>query len=184
LLGLPDNLATLNHEAAIAFGGSFIVWVFAEFKQSEELSARNVSENDKRGARKILSLHQGYMRDFLIHHDMWQYFDEKIYRDITDLMNRYERDALFFHNRKLKVKLAPFFEELRTLCDYIAIETTPEKIGGCWRIGFKPPENVPDEEYNNRRRKADHANKLATNSWIYLDELAKLIREKMPAAIG
>ncbi len=180
----PDSFASvLDPESIFAFVTSFVLWVIAEFKQSEALILTEPSENDLGVAGEVLREHSGDLRWLLKDTDLWSFVDSEFYSKVIRMYDRHERDEIFFHDEKLNQKLNSFFAKLGAFLSHISLNTTPEQVGGSMMTGFKPISVVPDDEYERRRQLALEANDLASDAWMSFDELAKAIRQRMPSAL-
>ena len=182
LLWPSDFFSLLEPEPLFVFCVSLVVWVFTEFKLSEELGSRNTSSNDIRNAREVLTWHTSTMRSLLKEADLWSFVPSDRYSEIRDVVDRWEKGRLFFHNRKLAKKFDALMRSLDQLSMKIAMDTAPEMIGGIFRTGYKPYGIVTDEEYERRRELSKEANSIASTAWVLLDELSGQIRKDVPEA--
>ncbi|MCE8534552.1 hypothetical protein KBY24_14255 [Ruegeria pomeroyi] len=183
LLWPSDFLSVLEPEPLFVFCVSFVVWVFTEFKLSEELGSHRISSNDIRNAREVLTWHSSKMRSLLKEADLWSFVPSDRYSDIRDVVSRWEKGQLFFHNKTLAKKFDALMRSLDQLYMKIAMDTAPEMIGGIFRTGYKPYGIVTDEEYERRRELSKEANAIASTAWTLLDELSSQIRRDMPEAV-
>jgi hypothetical protein len=157
--------------------------LITEWKQSEDLNPKTISQNDVRVARELLELHARELRYLLNDADLWIFIDSDVYSRLGNLCNRWERGVFFFHNRKLNLELSALMERLDKLMMKIAQDTVPEWIGGRFRTGYKPFRIVSEEEYLRRQSEAREANRIASQAWTLLDALATKIKDGIPEAM-
>ncbi|WP_341864061.1 hypothetical protein [Gymnodinialimonas sp. 57CJ19] len=74
-------------------------------------------------------------------------------------------------------------DQLDALSMRIAQDTVPVMVAGGFQTGYKPVDIVHEDEYQRRRDQSKVANEIATNAWKLLDDLARVVREKVPQAL-
>lgn len=181
----PDDLSSFwDPEPLFAFSVATVVWVFTEFKTSEEAVPAHASPNDIRNARDLLRLHSEEFRILLNEHDTFQFLMEEYYGCANRLLNRWEIGQFVFQNRELNELFGSFCAKLEAFQSFIGLNTVPEEIGGRWRVGFKPRHIVTEEEYNARFAKSRTAIDLASSAWQDFDTLCEALHKQIPEALN
>ncbi len=98
-------------------------------------------------------------------------------------MDRWERGAFVFTNKRLNAELSDLMERLSALMRKVSQDTVPEKIGGKFKTGYKPFRIVPQEEYDRRSEESKKANAIASQAWVLLDRLVVQIKDRIPEAL-
>lgn len=181
----PSKLSDVssNPEPIFVFLVALLTWTFTEFKFSEEVQFRESSPNDIRVARELVELHAGQFRYLLKDADLFQFVESDCYSQVNNLCNRHETGKLEFQNKGLNKKLENLIGDLEKLGLFVAQHTVPEMIGGVWRTGFKPFDNVTQERYDELLVLSGEANELASNAWEKLDSLVSIIKIRVPEAL-
>ncbi|MEM8824460.1 MAG: hypothetical protein AAGF30_12680 [Pseudomonadota bacterium] len=176
-LGFADN-----PEAWFALATAFFVWHLTEFKKSEELVASEPTDFDVIVASRLVRMHQDELRYLLRDLNQWSRVDEEMHRGINDLIRDWRRGSLFFSSKRLQLKLSIFMNALEAFSMKVGTDTTSERIGKYWVIGYKPIGIVPQEEYDRLMEESKVADKMASNAWRLFNDLVEDIRTFAPSA--
>ncbi len=169
-------------EPIFTFLVAFVVWVSIEFKNPEGLGALEPTDHDVRVGRRLVELHQHDLRYLLHDAHLWTFVEADIYRKMWELIEDWDRGKLFFSHKGLQLRLSNFVHALKDLSLKIATDTTEEKVGGEWMIGYKPTNHVTEEEYDRLMSESKVADSMADNSWNLFEELIQDIRVQIPTA--
>ena len=179
----PESMAFAdNPEAWFVFATALVAWHATELKQSEEIRPSSAKKSDEKFAQRLIKLHQGELRYLLCDQNLWNYIDVEVYYSMRQLIDDFDNGRIFFSHKKIQSQLREFVAALSELSLKVAQDTTPVRVGGALRIGYKPERIVQQDEYDRLMKESRVADRMADNAWVRFEKLVVSIREFVPDA--
>ncbi|MEP4013631.1 MAG: hypothetical protein ABJL92_16595 [Sulfitobacter sp.] len=168
-------------EAFFAFCVAAVVWVFTEFKRSEEVIYRASTPNDIRFGRELLGYGVWQFRSLLKEHDYHSGIEPRLYSEASALRFDTDIGIARFQDRKAQAKYKIFYDRLSTFVLYLAKHSAIENYGGA-----KVRHIVPARRYTSAgidpelKAVIEEANRLASEAWDAMLPLITEIKDRIP----
>lgn len=177
----PSNGWSLDAEPLNAFVLAFVVWLFTEFKMSEEVIYRASTPNDIRLGREVFSYSTWVFRELLKDHDYHRGIRPRYFSEATGLLHESELGIAHFQDRKVQRKYDDFITRLRLLIDHMTQFSTPERFGSVTLQSIIPARIFDDMNISEQHRtEIREANRLATEAWKAMVPLIAEIKIRIP----
>ena len=180
----------MTRSHSLYFRWALVVWVFSEFKQSEEIQARVSTPNDIRLAREIVAYRAWTFAYFLRDHDFHSGIDGQYLSEAIALVVDWQNGLAAFQDKRLIDPMNDFCEALDDFIMYFVAHSTPSRLTNARTQRVLPDDVNPDDihvfddpESARLVAEVSETNRLATEAWKQLDVLASLARDKIPEAL-
>ena len=177
----PGGTWQFEPEAFFGFCIAIVVWMFTEFKLSEEVIYRASTPNDIRFGREIFAYGTWNCRELLKGHDYHRGIHPRFLTEASFLVSETELGIAHFQDKKVQKKYADFFGRLKAFVDYFGMHSSPE------RFGFVTLQSIiPANQFDEMNVAAHHqaeineVKRLATEAWKTLLPLIAEVKERIP----
>ena len=125
----PGGTWQFEPEEFFGFCIAIVVWMFTEFKLSEEVIYRASTPNDIRFGREIFAYGTWNFRELLKGHDYHRGIHPRFLTEASFLVSETELGIAHFQDKKVQKKYADFFGRLKAFVDYFGMHSSPERFG-------------------------------------------------------
>ena len=177
----PDSTWQFEPQPLLALCAAVAVWLFYEFKLSEEVIYRASTPNDIRFGRELFAYGAGVFRDLLKDHNYHRGIHPRFLSEASLLVNETELGIAHFQDKKVQKRYEDFFERLRSFVDCFAQKSTPERFGSATLQSIIPARHYDEVDISDRHQaEIDETNRLARDAWNAMLPLIAEIRERIP----
>ncbi len=177
----PGGTWKFEPEPLFAFGVAVVVWIFTEFKRSEEVIYRASTPNDIRFGREIVAYETWIFRVLLKDHDYHRGIDPRFAREASMLVSDTKDGKAHFQDKRVQKKYLDFFERLKAFVDYFGLHGSLEQFGSVMLRSVIPANQF--DEMNvapHHQDEINEVNKLSTEAWEAIRPLIAEIKERIP----
>lgn len=177
----PSEVWAVEPEPLFSFGVALVVWIFAEFKKSEEVIFRDATPNDIRLGREMLAYSTWEFRELLKNHDYHRGIPPRFLSEASALMGEVELGTAFFQDRKVQDKFSSFSNELGRFVTYFGNHSSPEQYGANLLQAIIPYDLFDEYRISDKHRdEIKEANRLAEAAWGHFVPLISEIKHRIP----
>jgi len=168
-------------EPFFAFGVAIVVWIFTEFKLSEEVIYRASTPNDIRFGREIFAYGTWNFRELLKDHNYHRGIHPRFLTEAASLVSETEIGIAHFQDSKVQKKYQDLFERLRAFVDYFSVHSSPERFGSVTLQSVIPANQFDEMDITERHQtEINEVNRLASEAWKAMMPLITEIKERIP----
>lgn len=177
----PGATWQFEPEAFFAFGVAVVVWVFTEFKLSEEVIYRASTPNDIRFGREIFAYGMWNFRELLKDHDYHRGIYPRFLTEASFLVSETELGIAHFQDKKIQKKYQDFFGRLTSFVDYFSMHSSPERFGAVTLQSVIPANQFDEMNIaDHHQAEINEVNRLANEAWQAMLPLIAEIKERIP----
>ena len=177
----PGSSWQFEPEPFFAFSDAVVVWGFTEFKLSEEVIYRASTPNDIRFGREIFAYGVWILRKLLEDHDYHRGIAQRFYTEACLLVEETELGIAHFQDKSVQTKYIAFFEHLKSFVNYLALHSTPEKVGTVTLQSIIPAKQLGKMKISQLHQdEIKETNRMAGEAWKAMLPLIKEIKERIP----
>lgn len=177
---ITDFLKGIEPEPLFAFLVALVVWVFTEFKRSEEVIFRESTPNDILLGRRLIGYGAFQFREMLRDHDFKVGLGQRYFTETDGFTHEVSIGIAHFQDKKLKTDFDQFAQRLRKFLQALAVNTSPEGTGDSTMLYVRNPRTSAPGWTDVQKREAEELNAKASEAWESLEKLIGTIRTRVP----